>query len=43
MAKALALEAQGRPKDARDCYTKCIDITPEMALQLIKVSCSDGV
>lgn len=37
MARALALEAQCRRKDARDCYTKCIDITPEMAYQLIKV------
>lgn len=24
--------------EARDCYTKCLDITPEMAFQLIKVS-----
>jgi hypothetical protein len=24
-------------RDARDLYTKCVDITPEMALQLIKV------
>jgi exonuclease-1 len=38
LAKALALESQGRLKDARDCYTKCVDITPEMAYQLIKVS-----
>lgn len=37
LARAHALEAQGRPKDARDCYTKCVDITPEMAYQLIKV------
>lgn len=38
LAKAEALEAQGRVKEARDAYAKCIDITPEMALQFIKVS-----
>lgn len=32
------MEAQGRAKEARDYYTKCVDITPEMAYQLIKVS-----
>lgn len=37
LARAYAYEAQGRLKEARDCYTKCIDITPEMAYQLIKV------
>lgn len=36
-ARAQALEGQGRLRDARDLYTKCVDITPEMALQLIKV------
>lgn len=45
LSKAASLESQGRLKDARDCYTKCIDITPEMAYQLIKVgnppSCVD--
>jgi hypothetical protein len=37
LARAQALEGQGRMRDARDLYTKCVDITPEMALQLIKV------
>lgn len=37
LARAQAFEAQGRLKEARDCYTKCLDITPEMAFQLIKV------
>jgi hypothetical protein len=37
LSKANALAAQGRSKDARDLYTKCVDVTPEMALQLIKV------
>ena len=36
--QANALAAQGRHREARDHYTKCVDITPEMALQLIKVS-----
>ena len=36
-AKAENLEAQGRKKEARECYAKCLDITPEMAYQLIKV------
>jgi exonuclease-1 len=35
--QANALAAQGRHREARDHYTKCVDITPEMALQLIKV------
>ncbi|WVQ71361.1 hypothetical protein IAR50_000889 [Cryptococcus sp. DSM 104548] len=34
--KAKELEAQGRYKEARDAYTKCVDITPGMAYQLIK-------
>lgn len=38
LARAVALESQGRLKEARDFYTKCVDITPEMAYQLIKVS-----
>ena len=38
LARAQALEGQGRMRDARDLYTKGVDITPEMALQLIKVS-----
>lgn len=38
LAKAQSLESQGRMNEARECYTKCLDITPEMAFQLIKVS-----
>ena len=41
MARAKSLTAQGRHREARDHYTKCVDITPEMALQLIKVSRRD--
>ena len=38
LARAQSLESQGRKREARDCYAKCLDITPEMAYQLIKVS-----
>ena len=38
LAKAQSLESQGRSREARESYTKCLDITPEMAFQLIKVS-----
>ena len=38
LAKAMALNDQGRAKEARELYTKCIDVTPELALQFIKVS-----
>lgn len=37
LAKASALEQDGKTQQARDLYTKCVDITPEMAFQLIKV------
>ncbi|ORY32105.1 PIN domain-like protein [Naematelia encephala] len=36
LARATSLESQGRLKEAREAYTKCLDITPEMAFQLIK-------
>ncbi|KAK1924562.1 PIN domain-like protein [Papiliotrema laurentii] len=36
MAKAQALEGQKRTREARECYTKCLDVTPELAFQLIK-------
>ena len=38
LAKAKALESQDRHREAREYYTKCLDITPELAYQLIKVS-----
>jgi exonuclease-1 len=37
LEKATTLESQGRWREAREFYTKCVDITPEMAFQLIKV------
>ncbi|KAL7422078.1 hypothetical protein Q5752_002721 [Cryptotrichosporon argae] len=36
LARAQSFEAQRRMGAARDCYTKCLDITPELAFQLIK-------
>jgi exonuclease 1 len=32
-----ALAAQGKHSAARECYCKCVDVTPQMAFQLIKV------
>lgn len=33
-----ALAAQGKHSEAREHYTKCVDVTPQMAYQFIKVS-----
>lgn len=48
LAKANALASQGKHSQAREFYVKCIDVTPQMAYQLIKVriryfeySCAD--
>lgn len=35
--RGLALSAQGRHSEARECFVKAVDVTPEMAYQLIKV------
>ncbi|SJX63415.1 related to EXO1-exonuclease which interacts with Msh2p [Sporisorium reilianum f. sp. reilianum] len=37
LRRANELEQQGNMQQARDVYAKCVDITPEMAFQLIKV------
>lgn len=36
-ARARELEAQGKEGQAREVYVKCVDITPQMAYQVIKV------
>ncbi|KAA1472431.1 PIN domain-like protein [Dentipellis sp. KUC8613] len=36
LAKGNALAAQGKQKEAREYYCKCVDVTPQMAFQLIK-------
>ncbi|WWC69755.1 uncharacterized protein I206_103698 [Kwoniella pini CBS 10737] len=41
--RARSMESQGRFKEARDLYTKCVDITPEMAYQLIKALRAENV
>ncbi|SNX85056.1 related to EXO1 - exonuclease which interacts with Msh2p [Melanopsichium pennsylvanicum] len=43
MQKANDLEQQGKIQQARDVYSKCVDITPEMAYQLIKVLKEQGI
>lgn len=37
LARGKALAAQGQHTRARECFCKCVDITPQMAYQLIKV------
>lgn len=39
LAKAKTLASQGRHKEAREYFVKCVDVTPQMAYQLIKVCC----
>ncbi|WVW83475.1 hypothetical protein I302_105496 [Kwoniella bestiolae CBS 10118] len=41
--RARSMESQGRWKEARDFYTRCLDITPEMAYQLIKALKAENV
>jgi exonuclease-1 len=38
LSKGNALLAEGKKSQARDCFVKGVDVTPEMAYQLIKVS-----
>ncbi|KAI0319311.1 PIN domain-like protein [Amylostereum chailletii] len=35
-ARGDAFAAQGRHTEARECYCKCVDVTPQMAFQVIK-------
>ncbi len=37
LARGNALAAQGKHSQARECYVKCVDVTPQMAFQFIKV------
>ncbi|KAG2154183.1 PIN domain-like protein [Suillus bovinus] len=43
LAKAKALASQGRHKEAREYFVKCIDVTPQMAYQLIKALRAENV
>ncbi|KAF9528435.1 PIN domain-like protein [Crepidotus variabilis] len=38
LAKGKALTAQGKHTQARECYIKSVDVTPQMAFQLIKAT-----
>lgn len=40
LARGHALAARGQHAAARECFCKCIDVTPQMAFQLIKVRLS---
>jgi hypothetical protein len=37
LAKGNAFLAEGKTTQARDCFVKAVDVTPEMAYQFIKV------
>lgn len=43
LTKAKALASQGRHKEAREYFVKCIDVTPQMAYQLIKALRAENV
>lgn len=38
MARGKQFTAKGQHTQARECYVKAVDVSPEMAYQLIKVS-----
>ncbi|CAE6432379.1 unnamed protein product [Rhizoctonia solani] len=42
-AQAQMLEAQGKGNEAYEYYKKCVDITPQMAYQLIKALRAEGI
>ena len=37
MARGKSLQAMGKPSQAREFFAKCVDVTPQMAYQCIKV------
>ncbi|KAH7923456.1 PIN domain-like protein [Leucogyrophana mollusca] len=43
LAKANSLAAQGKHSQAREFYVKCVDVTPQMAFQLIKALRAEGI
>ncbi|PWZ00127.1 hypothetical protein BCV70DRAFT_200289 [Testicularia cyperi] len=43
LQRAKSLERDGKSQEAREIYAKCVDITPEMAFQLIKVLKNEGI
>ncbi|TFK38046.1 PIN domain-like protein [Crucibulum laeve] len=43
LARGNALAAQGKHSQARECYIKCVDVTPQMAYQFIKALKAENV
>ncbi|CAE7169948.1 unnamed protein product [Rhizoctonia solani] len=43
LAQAQVLEAQGKGNEAYEFYKKCVDITPQMAYQVIKALRAEGI
>ncbi|KAI0676335.1 PIN domain-like protein [Trametes maxima] len=43
LSRANGLAARGQHKQAREYYVKCVDVTPQMAYQLIKALRADSV
>ncbi|KAF9485121.1 PIN domain-like protein [Pholiota conissans] len=43
LARGKAHHRQGRASEARDCFVKCVDVTPQMAFQLIKALQAENV
>ncbi|CAE6532527.1 unnamed protein product [Rhizoctonia solani] len=43
LAQAQQLEAQGKGNEAYEYYKKCVDITPQMAYQVIKALQAEGI
>ncbi|KAF9449294.1 PIN domain-like protein [Macrolepiota fuliginosa MF-IS2] len=43
LSRGKALIAQGKHSQARDCFVKCIDVTPQMAYQFIKALRAENV
>ncbi|KAJ3544540.1 hypothetical protein NM688_g5730 [Phlebia brevispora] len=43
LARAKALAGQGKHSQAREYYVKCVDVTPQMAYQLIKALRAENV
>ncbi|KAL5641056.1 hypothetical protein ACGC1H_001508 [Rhizoctonia solani] len=43
LAQAQILEAQGRGNEAYEYFKKCVDITPQMAYQVIKALRAEGI
>ncbi|KAJ4490138.1 exodeoxyribonuclease 1 [Lentinula aciculospora] len=43
LARGNLLASQGKHSQARECYLKCVDVTPQMAFQLIKALRAESV